>query len=426
MIDGRCSLRGRPELDCRPVNHRRPVGLFLCFFCLCWLGTARAEHTVIEILHYFAVPDQEQALKEVVAAFEEKNPDIEVRLTYVPFGDLLARTLQTVAARRPPAIAALDNPDVLRAAKAGVLADISGWLSDFPGWPDLYEGARSAVSDGDHVYGIPIGSNNVALFYNKKMFSDVGIQEPPRTWDELIDVSKKLTKNPVYGFAFPAVNTEDCTGIWETFLWSNGGSLLHLNSDRAQQALKLWVDLVRNGSAPHDVVDWGGGEVTSQFFGGNAAMIVSGPWILPSVKRSGVEYGIAPVPLPKAGATPVTPLGGEVWCVVKNDKKIEEAAVKFVAFTQERERLLKFCVTANYISSVRDVARKQGEMQADLKPFIAQMQTARTRTTEGGADYPRVSQIARVAIQRALIGQSSVQAALDDAAKQIEKLGLQR
>ena len=79
----------------------------------------------IEIMHYFGVHDQQQALSEVVTAFEHRNPDIKVRLTLVPFGELLSRTLQTAAVHQPPAIVALDNPDVLRAAKAGALTDIS-------------------------------------------------------------------------------------------------------------------------------------------------------------------------------------------------------------------------------------------------------------------------------------------------------------
>ena len=117
-------------------------------------------------------------------------------------------------------------------------------------------------------------------------------------------------------------------------------------------------------------------------------------------------------------------LGGEVWCVMKNDKKTESAALKFIAFVQEPERLLKLCQTCNYVSSVRDVARKEGEAQTDLLPFILQMEAARARTSEGGARYPIVSQITRAAIQRALTGQESIDACLDNAAAEIEKLGI--
>jgi multiple sugar transport system substrate-binding protein len=130
------------------------------------------------------------------------------------------------------------------------------------------------------------------------------------------------------------------------------------------------------------------------------------------------------MPVPKAGEKPVVPLGGECWCVMKTNKKVEDAALKFIAFAQEPERLIKLCLTFNYISSFRDVAQKEGESQPDLKPFIDQMETARARPEEGGAEYPQVSQITRTAIQKAITGQADVAAALDDAAAQIKKLGI--
>ncbi len=121
------------------IKDKRFSGLLVCFAFLFWLGGTQAEEVTIEILHYFGVRDQQQALSEVVTAFQQSNPDIKVRLTLVPFGELLSRTLQTAAVHQPPAIAALDNPDVLRAAKAGVLADIVPSLSQFPDWKNIYD-----------------------------------------------------------------------------------------------------------------------------------------------------------------------------------------------------------------------------------------------------------------------------------------------
>jgi len=416
------------ETASRPkkLKNKRWSGLSVCLAFLFWPSSSHAERVTIEVLHYFGVQDQQQALSEVVTAFQESNPDIKVRFTLVPFGELLSRTLQTAAVHQPPAIVALDNPDVLRAAKAGVLEDIFPDLPQFPDWKNIYDEVKKTVSDGRHVYGIPIGSNSVALYYNKKMFSGAGIQVPPKTWDDLIQSAKRLTTAPVYGIAFPAINTEDCTGTWEAFLWSNGGSLLDLGSDKAKQALKLWVDLVRNGYASREVVNWSGGDVADQFIGGRAAMMVSGPWMLPAVKRSGIDYGIVPIPVPQTGETPVVPLGGEVWCVMKNDKEIESVALKFVAFVQKPERLLKFCQTCNYVSSVRDVARKEAEAEPDLQPFISQMGAARARTSEGGAKYPIVSQITRAAVQKALTSQNGIDASLTGAAAEIERLGIKQ
>jgi multiple sugar transport system substrate-binding protein len=162
-------------------------------------------------MHYFSVQGQLDALNQIAKDFEAANPDIEIKFTYIPFGELVSHTLQTAAVHKPPAISCVDNPDVLRVAKAGILKDISAAVSKLPTWNDTYPGPKSAVSDGSHVYGVPIGSNSLAIFYNKKMFSEAGITDPPKTWDELRDDAGKLTKSPVYGLALSAVNDEQST-----------------------------------------------------------------------------------------------------------------------------------------------------------------------------------------------------------------------
>ena len=385
------------------------------------LSSARSQVTV-EVIHYFNVQGQLDSLNEMQKEFEAANPDIKLRFTYVPFGELVSRTLQMAAVRKPPAISAVDNPDVLRVAKAGILKDISADVAKIKVWEDIYPGPKAAVSDGSKVFGMPIGSNSLALYYNKKMLTDAGVTSPPQTWAELTETATKTTKSPVYGIAFSAVNTEEATWQWEPFLWSNGGSLTDLGSEKAKEALQLWVDWVKKGVASKDVVNWNQGDVPNQFLGGRAATMVMGPWQLANVKKSGIDFGIVTIPVPKEGEKPVVPLGGEVWCVLKGDPKVEQAAMKFVEFTQEPERLRKICDTFNYISSIKSVAKQQGEANAELQPFVDQMETARARSQDGGAKYPEISLAARTAIQQALTGQKSAEEALKEAAAKIKDI----
>ena len=362
------------------------------------LASTRAQVTV-EVIHYFTVESQHEALNQMQKEFEAANPDIKLKFTYVPFGELVSRTLQMAAVRKPPAISAIDNPDVLRVAKAGVLKDISADVAKMKVWEDIYPGPKAAVSDGGKVFGIPIGSNSLGLYYNKKMLTDAGVTAPPKTWAELTETATKTTKSPVYGIAFSAINDEQATWQWEPFLWSNGGSLTDLGSEKAREALQLWVDWVKKGVASKEVVNWNQENVPSQFIGGRAATMVMGPWQLSNVKKSGVDFGIVTIPVPKEGEKPVVPLGGEVWCVLKGDSKVEQAAVKFIEFTQEPERLRKICDTFNYISSVRSIAKQQGEANPELQPFVDQMDTARARSQDGGAKYPDISLATRTAKQ---------------------------
>lgn len=399
--------------------------LLICSSILVCLGAARAE-TTVEIVHYFNVPGQLDGLAAIQKDFEAANPDIKIKFTYIPFADLVKTTLQMAAVHKPPGISCIDNPDVRHVAKSGVLKDISASVAKFPTWQDTYPGPKHAVTEGEKVFGVPIGSNSLAIFSNKKMLSDAGITDPPKTWDEMTADAAKLTKSPVYGLVFSATNTEESTWQFEPFLWTGGGSLLDLTAAPAKQALQLWVDLIQKGSVSKDAVNWNQGDVANQFISGQAAMMVMGPWMLGQVHKSGLDFEVTPIPVPQEGGKPVVPLGGEVWCVMKGDPKVEAAALKFIEFVQDADRLEKLCNTFNYISSVRSVAKKQGEANPELQPFVLQMDTARARPEEGGANYTEVSLAARNAIQQAITGQATVDASLAGAAAKIKPLAAKK
>jgi len=381
------------------------------------------EVTTLEIVHYFAMQGNQEALDEMKNDFEAANPDVKIRFTYVPYSELLGRTLRMASVHKPPAISAIDNQDVLRAAKAGILKDISTEVTGLQVWNDMYPGPKAPVTSDSKVYGMPIGSNCLALYYNKKMLADAGVSSPPQTWEQLTEAATKMTKSRSYGIALSAVNTDEATAWqWEPFLWSNGGSLTDLDSINAHAALQLWVDWLEKGVASRDVVNWNQGQVIDQFNSGRAAMMVMGPWALAGLNASGVDFGIVNIPVPKVGGKPVVPLGGEVWCVLKGEPKVEEAATKFIQFTQDPERIRNICDMFNNISSIRSVAKKQGAANPKLQPFVDQMDTARPGSQDGGAKYSEISLAARAAIHRALVGQASAEEALRDAAGEIKAI----
>ena len=195
-----------------------------------------------------------------------------------------------------------------------------------------------------------------------------------------------------------------------------------LGSEKATEALQLWVDWVKNGFASKDVVNWNQENVPNQFIGWSRGHDGDGPLAARNVKKSGVDFGIVTIPVPKEGEKPVVPLGGEVWCVLKGDPKVEEAAMKFIEFTQEPERLRKICDTFNYISSVRASQSSKVKLIPQLQPFVDQMDTARARSQDGGAKYPEISLATRTAIQNALTGEASAADALKEAAAKIKEI----
>ena len=58
------------------------------------------------------------------------------------------------------------------------------------------DGSLDSVIINDDIYGIPLELNNWAIYLNKRIFADAGLdagKDFPRTWEELADISEKLT-----------------------------------------------------------------------------------------------------------------------------------------------------------------------------------------------------------------------------------------
>ena len=140
------------------------------------------------------------------------------------------------------------------------------------------------------------GANTIAIFYNKDILEKAGVQ-PPKTWDELKSHLQAADRRQgMYGFAFNATN--DYEGSWQFLppMWTNGGDETDLTTPQVAEALQLWKDLVDDGSASKSVVNWSQGDVNDQFVAGKAAMMLNGPWNIPSLKKAKVNFGVVTFP----------------------------------------------------------------------------------------------------------------------------------
>jgi multiple sugar transport system substrate-binding protein len=380
-------------------------------------GSSNGKVTITE-LDYFTSSGGNTALNWYNKKFEQEHPGVTVKRTAVAFANLITKVLQDASAGDMPSLVLLDNPNVAQVAATGQLRA----LNDLPGFTKsgYYPGAISECTYQGKQYCYPIGTNSVGLFYNKKMFADAGLQ-PPTTWAEMQSDAKKLTKPPVYGMAFDATADEQSTWQLEPFFWSAGASLTKVDTPAFQSALQLWVNMVKDGSASKSVLNWGQSpDLTQQFTQGHAAMMVNGPWIFPDLNAKGwtynKEYGIVPIPTDKAGQTVVAPLGGETVDLGNSgsdeQKKLAWEWLQGMQQPTTMEHMTSLMYYLPTKPAVTDQVLKGGP---EYTVFAKETQTARPRTTEYGANYPKVSQAIWTAIQSAITGTSSVSNALQTA-----------
>ncbi|MFI1092621.1 extracellular solute-binding protein [Streptomyces sp. NPDC020917] len=373
-------------------------------------GSGSASGTLTEIDYYDAAPQNTQLPSVLDACGTQVG--VKIKHQQVPRTQFLPKLLQQASARSLPDLALIDNPDLQQLAATGGLASLSkaGLSTD-----GLYPSIAQAGQYQGQTYGIAPGVNGLALYYNTDLFAKAGLT-PPKTWQELTTDAAKLTQGSRYGLAFSAVGNEEGSFQFEPFFWTAGADLKKLDSPQAVQALSLWKDLVSSGHASKSVVTWTQADVNDQFMAGNAAMMINGPWQLPTLNaKKGLHFGIVPIPVPDASAKPVTPLGGEVWTVGRSNPGREAKAVAVVKCLLSKDKSAQWSKDAGYIPSNQEAAAQLAASQPQMAAFVQEIATAQARTTELGAAYPKVSQALADAIQAALAGSASPQSALAQA-----------
>jgi multiple sugar transport system substrate-binding protein len=169
------------------------------------------------------------------------------------------------------------------------------------------------------------------------------------------------------------------------------------------------------------VLQWGQSpDLVQQFLNKTAAMIEDGPWIFPNLNAAGwnynQQYGIVPIPTKTAGATVVTPLGGETWNLGNSGSTQQQSlAWDWINGTQTSANMQHFTSLMYYLPTKPSIIAQYLKGGPQYTVFAKETETSRSRTEEYGANYPKVSQAMWTAIQSAITGTSSVNSALSQA-----------
>ncbi|MBO0803740.1 MAG: extracellular solute-binding protein [Nocardiopsaceae bacterium] len=378
-------------------------------------GVGPGGKVTITEFDYFTTGGGSQAITQFNKQFMKTHPKITVKRTDVPYADLITKILQDASAGDMPNLMMIDNPDVPEVAETGQLVPLDG----MPGYTTkgYTPGAIGECTYQGKHYCYPMGTNTVGMFYNKAMLAAAHVS-PPKTWAQLQADAKKLTTSSHYGIAFDATNDEQSTWQLEPFAWSNGGKLSDVDTPQFEQALQLWVNMVKDGSASKSVLSWGQDpDLTQQFLHKKAAMIEDGPWIFPELNAAGwkygKQYGIVPIPVQRPGQKVITPLGGETADIgASGSTAQQQASWQWIKYMQQPSVMKKLTSTAFYLPDKPAVIKQYLKGGPEYTVFAKEIESAEPRTTQYGANYPKVSQAIWTAIQSAITGTSSVPAAL--------------
>lgn len=363
--------------------------------------TPPAEATKVDIWYYWETEKHQQTLDTVIKDYNASQEAVEVSAKYIPFADFKKQLSIGASASELPDLVIIDSPDHASYAAMGIFADITDKVKDWDGIDQYYDGPMNSCKLDDKLYGLPFGSNCLALFYNEDMLKDANC-EPPTTWDELKDVAKKTTKGNVTGFAMCCLQNEEGTFNFAPWLWSTGATSYDVNNDKGVKALTLVKDLVDAGSMSKEVINWTQGDVMNQFISGNIAMMVNGPWQVPTMREQAADLKWNVTLLPKDSEY-ASVLGGENFGVIDGDNV--DSALDFLKFATSKEQVSSYIDEFGYIAARKDVADGQFTDDAIMKKFTEEMQFAQPRGPH--AQWPEISNALSLAVNESITGASS-------------------
>jgi multiple sugar transport system substrate-binding protein len=305
------------------------------------------------------VVDPNPIRKEQIKLFEKHHPDIHV---INDPGAEAQRLLTQLAGDVPPDVMAIYNPETIRLfAKNGVLLDLRPYVKKYDLPVDrLYPGLKPYIYYQDRIVGVPENCGPFVLFYNKKLFREAGIPypNPGWTWDECLEVAKKLTKyRTVSGRKVPAQKGLYVGNYnWWFFIWMYGGRLFSedgktclMDSEEVKKGVRFWADLTlkhhvtpttseAQSMAPTGA--WGSDALL--FRESRIAMMISGRWLAIQYReQKDLEWDVTSVP---HGPNRVTLLASKCYSIPKTCRH-KEAAITFIKHLLSMDNQL---LVANY------------------------------------------------------------------------------
>jgi len=339
---------------------------------------------------------------------------VSIKRTAYDTTQLTSKELLAAQQGVSPDVLIVDNPVVSTLASAGVLTTTAQTNLSTTAIELNLLGAGEL---NGQTYGVPIGANTLALYYNKNILTAADVNPTSITnWATLTAALAKVKAIGKSGITFSAIGTEEGSFQFEPWFWGAGANLTSLDSSQAQAALGLWTGWVKDGYAPNSVLGDTQPDNWQTFAAGDTAFSENGTWELSAAQKGTFPFGIINIPAENGGAAP-TPTGGEfVTIPVQSDTARYATTEKLVSCLTDAQNAYSTDTTLSYVGATSAVQSQQAQTVPALDPWITAVHTAKGRTSDNlGTKYPKISQALWTAIQASLTGQASASSALSTA-----------
>lgn len=270
-------------------------------------------------------PSEEAAgQRAMVAEFERRNPGVRVSILSMGAGQMNPQKLMTsIVGKTPPDVINQDRFTIGDWASRDTFMDLTPLIERDRNDPDgvrpedYYEPCWKEATYKGRVYAIPNSTDDRFLFYNRTLFREAGLDpnRPPRTWEELLDYAKKLTRRDKHGAIRQIGFIPNWGNSWlYLYSWQNGGEFMSPDGRTCTMDNRFSVDALKYMVSVYDAL--GGAQKVDQFqsgfqgqsldpfLTGKVAMKIDVDQAANNIARFNpdLNFGVAPAPVPSARA----------------------------------------------------------------------------------------------------------------------------
>ena len=317
------------------------------------------------------------------------------------------------------------------------------------------ETIRNLIYENE-LYGLPMFSDSLALFYNKDLFAKAEIENPPRTWKEFKEAAIKLTAfdkddNIIQeGAAFGCgENISRSSDILSLLMMQGGAKVIDFDKNidlnkeieintingiekraSGKRAIIFYTEFSDSEKEKY-VWDCEQEEAIKSFAGGRAAMFVGYNYQVKNLLalNSGLDYGISEMPQLEDSTvinfsnvwTPVVSKNNN--CLVKpvklsNEINCSEVAWNFLSFAVQKENSEIYLNSTGKSAARKDLISKQIGLDNKISVFASQAETAISYNKfNDQIDGILVEMIGEICLER-----DNLDIIIDEAVGEIEKL----
>ncbi len=367
---------------------------------------------------------QEQAIS---TGFEQSHPGVKVDMTFVGWGDLWNKIVTSIAAGSAPDVMYIGSRWIPELANMGAIVPLTSYIT--PQKKDMYyPTVWNTVSYKNEIWGVEKSMSTEVFIYNKKLFEDAGITSTPTTWNELLNDAEKIY-NPskeIYGIAMAGDNFISTLSQFQNYLYANNGWIVDpttnkvaINETPAVQTLTFYKELSQY--AQPGIISWKREDLYKLFETGKVGFYMDEIYNVPAFIKDGMDIGLFYVP---GGPSSTQPYGTEIITdsmAISSQCKNKELAWEYIDYMTSLKQQTDWDTSLGFIPPMPAETKSSAFQSWYWQFYINALKYGQAENT-GVVNWTPTRTVLVDAIQSVILGNSTPQVALDQAAQTIEAL----